>query len=262
MRKLSRITLVIYVFFIVTLTNVSALPSYTSRVYVNDFANVLSDDTEDYIYSNSKVLNEKTSAQLVVATVESLEGKTVEEYSLNLFREWGIGNKDKNNGLLILLAPNERKLRIEVGYGLEGAINDSKAGRLRDAYAIPNFKNNDWDKGIKDLYMALLTEVYIEYGLDVPEDIPQEYLKYHEGNDIDGGIVIFGVIVLCIVMSFIIYKKNDNNNNHNGGSGTPFNGDYGTFTTYPGDTVSFGGSFGGDSFGGGSCGGGGASGSF
>ncbi len=257
MKKIGKILLLICLFFTVVLKSVCALPSYTEALYVNDFANVLSDETKSYILSNSRVLDEKTTAQVVVTTVESLEGKEIEEYALDLSRTWGIGKGDKDNGLLILLAPNERKVKIEVGDGLEGAINDAKAGKLIDNYAVSEFKNDNWDAGIKNLYTSILVEVYKEYNMEIPEDIPSEFTSgVDEDEFFDFIVPIVGGLVILIL--FIIYKKNN-------GKGPPFTGYYDNDSTFfGGGSFGGGGSFsgGGGSFGGGSFSGGGASRSF
>ena len=233
------------------------LPEPTNKFYISDFANVLSDETENYILNQSNALNEKTSAQVVVATVNSLENVSIEEYGVSLFRKWGIGNKDKNNGLLILLAPNERKIRIEVGYGLEGKINDAKAGRFINDYAVPYLKNNDWDSGIYGLYTVILSEVYSEYGMEVPESVREvsEKIKDYDQDAMDNMVTIFIVVVVIgfsALLPFIIKKRHHGNNFYDG-----FGGDFGG-----GGFSDGGGNFGGFGGGGGSSGGGGASGRF
>ena len=145
----------------------AAAPAPTTQFYVNDFAGVLSDSTEQLIMKDSVALQAKTGAQIVVVTITSLDGAVLEEYSLNLLRTWGIGDKTKNNGVLILLAVKDRKSRIEVGYGLEGALPDGKTGRIQDDYMLSYYKNNDFDAGIKNGYLAVLGEVAKEYSLDV-----------------------------------------------------------------------------------------------
>ena len=90
----------------------------------------------------------QTTAQLAVVTVPSLRGETVEAYAHELFNEWGIGKKGVNNGVLLLVAPTERRMRIEVGYGLEPLLTDSVCGEIRDQAIIPHFKNNDYAGGI------------------------------------------------------------------------------------------------------------------
>ena len=112
--------------------NVWGLVNPTSEFYVNDYADILDDETEEYIVSHSKYLESKTGAQIVVVTVKNLEGKDLESYATELFRKFGIGDKDKNNGLLLLLALEERKFRVEVGYGLEERLTDGLTGRYQD----------------------------------------------------------------------------------------------------------------------------------
>lgn len=148
---------------------VNALVSPTKNFYVNDYANVLSAETEDYIMNNSVKLASATNAQIVVVTVRSLEGKDINTYANELFREFGIGDEKENNGLLILLAPNERDVRIEVGYGLEGVITDGLAGRYLDNYFIPYFKNDNWDEGIKNGYSAVYKKVCDYYEIDTSD---------------------------------------------------------------------------------------------
>lgn len=149
-----------------TYIKVNALVEPTSDFYVNDYANVLSADTKNYIMDNSVKLANATKAQIVVVTVNSLEGQDIETYATDLFRKFGIGDKDENNGLLILLAPQEREIKIEVGYGLEGVITDGLAGRYLDKYFIPYLKEDNWDEAIKNGYSALYKKVCDYYEID------------------------------------------------------------------------------------------------
>ena len=162
MKKILKVLLVCLIVF----TNHVFAIEPTQEFYINDYANILSEDTEDYIQTNSVSLANATTAQIVVVTVPSLNGVSLEEYSTNLFRQFGIGDKEKNNGLLILIALEERKSRIEVGYGLEGVLPDGKTGRIQDEYMIPYFKDNNFDEGILNGYKALFKEVASEYNYD------------------------------------------------------------------------------------------------
>ncbi len=222
-----------------------ALPNHTEKFYVNDFANILSEDVKNYIFSSSKTLDEKTTAQVVVTTVQSLEGQELESFSLDLFRSWKIGSKDKNNGLLILIAPEERVMRIEVGDGLEGAINDAKAGRFRDIYATPYFKENNWDEGIRQLYSAILSEIYKEYDMEVPENVSESFRE--KSNDTYSYIISIIIIIAILITIKFSFPGNMFIGRGGGFSGGGFGGG------------SFGGGFSG---GGGSASGGGASGRF
>lgn len=116
--------------------------------YVNDFAGILSPATISQLEEQLTQLETETTAEVAVVTVPSLEGDTVEGYAAGLFEAWQIGKADKDNGVLFLIAPTERQVRIEVGYGLEPIITDGRAGRILDREVIPYFKNNDYDRGI------------------------------------------------------------------------------------------------------------------
>ena len=97
--------------------------------HVNDFAGVLTADDRAYLENFLRSVERDTTAEVVVVTVTSLDGMTIEEYANRLFADWGIGTKARDNGVLLLVAPAERQVRIEVGYGLEGSLPDGLAGR-------------------------------------------------------------------------------------------------------------------------------------
>ena len=144
----------------------ATIPSHTEDFYVNDLAQVLSTKTKAYILEQSIKLDELSGAQLVVVTIDSTNGLPLEEYALDILRGWGIGSKDKNNGVLILLAVEDRKSRIEVGYGLEGALPDGKTGWIQDEFMIPYFSTGDYSTGILEGYKAILLEIYNEYDIE------------------------------------------------------------------------------------------------
>ncbi len=132
--------------------NVQLVYAYTSpgspTGYVNDFAGILSQDVKNSLEEELTNFKESSSTEIVIATVNSLDGDDVASYGNALFREWGVGTKASNNGVLLLIAPNERKLRIEVGYGLEGALTDIQSGRIIDEIITPEFKNGNYDEGV------------------------------------------------------------------------------------------------------------------
>jgi len=142
--------------------------SPTSNFYVNDYANVLSNETEQHIMACSVPLAQQTGAQVVVLTVQSLGGKTPQQYALEVGRSWGIGDAEKDNGLLILLSTGDRQVRVEVGKGLEGALNDARVGRAIDNYAMADYKEDRFDEGTRALYDGLLNAVCEEYGVESP----------------------------------------------------------------------------------------------
>lgn len=128
--------------------------------YVNDFAGVLSASDKQTLESKLEALKNQTSDEVVVATVSSLGDETIESYAVDVFQEWGIGEKGKDNGLLILVAPNDHEARIEVGYGLEGDITDLQSGNIVRNVMIPAFKKDEYAGGINgavDAVSAILT---------------------------------------------------------------------------------------------------------
>ena len=143
-----------------------AMPKPTDQFYVNDYAGVLSEQTKHYIMSHSAALEKETKAQIVILTVQTLDGQDPASYGLEVGRSWGIGGEQEDNGLLILLATEDGEIRVEVGTRLEGALNDAKVGRLIDDYALSYYKQGDFDTGSYELYNALLANVMEEYGLE------------------------------------------------------------------------------------------------
>lgn len=125
-----------------------SLPRPAGRIA--DLANVIDADTEAELDRRLDALEQKTSSEVAVVTVPSLEGAPVEDYAVRLFKEWGIGQAKSDNGVLVLVAPNEREMRIEVGYGLEGVLPDGLAGEVIREHFIPRFREDDYNGGIRD----------------------------------------------------------------------------------------------------------------
>ncbi|MBU1026412.1 MAG: TPM domain-containing protein, partial [Candidatus Margulisbacteria bacterium] len=123
--------------------------------FVNDYAGILSTAQKQQLTSISNALKKNTGAELAVAVVKTVEPLDSKLYAVKLFEKWGIGKKGKDNGLLVLLAMDEKRIEIEVGYGLEGDIPDALAGRILDTYAIPYFKEGDFAKGLIETAKAL-----------------------------------------------------------------------------------------------------------
>ena len=172
----------------------------TADFYVNDAAGLLSPETKQYIIDVNKKLKKASGTQVVVVTVPDMGGAALEDYATTLFRKYGIGDKQKNNGLLLLLALKERKFRIEVGYGLEGVLNDAKTGRIQDEYMIPHFKNGEWDVGIRNGFNALVQEIQKEYGTSVASETPDAV------TDIFDAALGYGIF-LCILVSWLIRRQ-------------------------------------------------------
>lgn len=140
--------------------NVPPALALTDRVV--DAAGILSPEQEQALIAKLRDYEQQSSDQIVVATVPSLNGMDIETYANRLYRAWGIGQKSENNGILLLVAPNERKVRIEVGYGLEGTVTDALSSIIIQNAIIPEFRNGDYGtgvtKGVDDLLQVLRGE--------------------------------------------------------------------------------------------------------
>lgn len=162
------------------------LPKPAGRV--NDFANVIDAATEAAIDRQLDQLEQKTSSEIAVATVPSLDGVSVEEYANKLFREWGVGQAKQDNGVLILVAPNDRSMRIEVGYGLEGVLPDGLAGQIIREDFLPRFRENDYTGGIRT-GVARVAEVVERHQVLTPEELA----RFNESNNGAGAPAWFGI---------------------------------------------------------------------
>lgn len=204
MRKILITSIFIGLFLILIPFNVLGLVEPTSNFYINDYANVLDDEVENYIMSRSVDLANKTSAQIVVVTIDTLNGENLEEYATKLFRSFGIGDSKKNNGLLLLLVVNDRKFRVEVGYGLEGVLPDGLTGRYQDEYIIPYLKNNDWNNGVKNGYTAFYTKLCDYYEVDALSNT--DSVVTVGGNDTNDPIdtLVFVIASALVGPSFIL----------------------------------------------------------
>ncbi len=180
--------------------------SPTKEFYINDNAGVLAEVQEERILAAAVELEKKTGAQIVILTVESLDGKTSSEYALEIARDWGIGDEEKDNGVLILLSTGDRDIRVEVGRGLEGCLPDGKTGRLIDDYAMPLYKENDFANGTEQLFYAILNIVREEYELEAVSipDSSEEYKDAQEWEEETPSpwltvIAIIGVIAFVMI---------------------------------------------------------------
>jgi len=144
------------------------LPQFSG--YVNDFAGILGQGTEAAISSVAQQLDAKTSAQLAVVTVDTVKPLTIEQYAVELFEKWGIGQKDKDNGLLILIAVNDKKIRIETGYGLEGALPDAICSQIIYQDIVPEFKKGNFEKGVLSGTVSVASLIAKEYNVDINLD--------------------------------------------------------------------------------------------
>ncbi len=150
-------------------------PKETASSFVQDSAGVLGPEYSAMIDAVSGELEQKTSAELAVVTVDDLDGTTVEDYAERLFGRFGIGKRGKDNGVLILFSLGDRKVRIEVGYGLEGVINDARAGRMLDEKALPSFREGQYGKGLFMAALAVAGEIARAEGAEISTGEPAQW---------------------------------------------------------------------------------------
>ncbi len=175
----------------------AAIPAPPAKdIYLTDNAQMVQAEDRQKILSIGEDLNQRFGAQLVVVTVDTLAGEDIEVYANRLFRSWGIGDAKKNNGVLLLIAKDDRKFRIEVGYGLEGAITDGFAGEVLDGMKT-KFKDGEYSAGISQAYQRLARKIYAEYEAAPPESL-QLADEEEEWDLID--YVIATVFILVIVV--------------------------------------------------------------
>jgi uncharacterized protein len=234
---------------------------------VYDGASVIPDAIEAQIDARLRVLSKDTGKTLVVATVPSLDGEEIDEYALRLFETWGVGDKEKDEGALILVAPSERRTRIEVGFGSEAVLPDALAGRIIDQQMIPNFKAGNYGEGILQAANAIEEQLRREPA-DAKAIAAAAQRAQKSGDEgIPFGAIIFMLFIIFFVVLPIIRSLSGGGKKHRrhgyGGpviiwGGNDWGGGSGGSSWGGGGSSFGGGGFGG--FGGGMSGGGGASG--
>lgn len=230
--------------------------------YVVDLAGIVDSYSESRLNSYLKELEQKTSAQFIVLTVETLDGIPIEEFSMQVVEKWQLGQKDKDNCLLLVIAMKERKYRFEVGYGLEGMLPDAKVGSIGREYIVPHFREGNYSEGVSSATLKTAITIAKEHGvlLSGMPKIPTSTKRYRSQKrlraiDIIGILAAFFVIFMFGVFIYFSMKAQPGNGKRgqywrtSGGYGAGYGGGGGSFG---------GGGFGGG--GGGGFGGGGASG--
>ena len=244
--------------------------------YVTDLAGVIGADKKNHLEALGTELEQKTGAQMAIVTVRSLDGESVEDYTVDLFRHLGVGSKKDNRGVLLLLAPNDRKYRIEVGYGLEPVINDARAGDAGRAM-VEFLRQGDYGDAVETAAWQLAKYVADDAHVTLSGEPAVRRIRH---RDSAGGSGIFWLFVGLIILFSFLGRASGGRGLRGGGSGGSgllwfllgmmANSGRGSRGSWGGGWG--GGGFGGGSggwggggfggFGGGSSGGGGASGSW
>lgn len=222
--------------------------------YVNDFAHVLDAGTIAQLESTCQQIDQKAHAQIAVVTIQSLDGSDIESYAVDLFKQWGIGNKASNRGVLILLATQDRHYRIEVGYGLEPILPDGKVGGI-GREGVPLLKQGDYNGAVLLMTSRVAEVIAQDAGIQLVGPRPPEPEAGSDEPDQGHSLSLIRILVIIVIILIVtglgrlllgaIFLGGGSSGWGGGGFGGGGSG---------------GGGFGG--FGGGSSGGGGASGSW
>jgi len=223
--------------------------------YVNDFAHVLRQNTIADLDNICLQIDQKAHAQIAVVTVQSLDDSDIESYAVDLYKKWGIGSKSTNHGVLVLVATQDHKYRIEVGYGLEPILPDGKVGGF-GREAVPFLRQNDYDGAISLMVSRVAQVIAQDAGVQLAISGPSAPVATRRNQD--QGLSAGGVVLLILVVIILLF--------------TPFGRGLLLGLLLSGGRGSGGGGWGGGGFGGGgggfggfgggSSGGGGASGSW
>jgi uncharacterized protein len=224
-------------------------PDFSKPVgLVNDFAGILTESQLKQVTEIAENLKRDTTAEIAIVTVKTIKPYTLEEYSVRLFEKWGIGRRGKDNGVLLLVTMEERKIKIEVGYGLEGVLPDGLCGEIIRNYIIPEFKKGDFGQGVLDGAKEIASIVSGKgYNKTSSGDVQDFTKEVH--SKVQRYSRKYKVLIIVIAIFLSMLFPNRRRRYYGGGGGYGNSSGFGGFG---------GGGFGG--FGGGRSGGGGASG--
>jgi uncharacterized protein len=247
--------LILLLFILAGVSRAEPVSQLQPTGYVNDFAHVLNQSTISEIDDICRQIDEKAHAQIALVTVNSLDGSDIESYAVNLFKKWGIGDKASNRGVLILYAIQDRRARIEVGYGLEPILPDGKVGSFQRE-AVPLMRAGDHNGALLLVTERVTDVITQDAGVQLTKSQPHAHTE--QDNQPQPGLSLGTIAVLAIVFFIVMATPLRSivfailfSSLFGGGRG------YGRGGGWSGGGFGGGGSFGG--FGGGSSGGGGAS---
>lgn len=192
-------------FFVLSLVAISlavVLPvlAYSSlgkaTAFVNDYTSTLSSDQIANLNQKIEAFKEETSNEIAVAIISDLNGDTIENYAVKLFEEWQIGQADVDNGILLLISLNDRMMRIEVGYGLEGALPDAYSYQIINNILKPAFRQNDYYGGIDKAISSIMSATFGEYTNFNSSNV-------NKANNIGGDVIIFLIFFAFSILNYL-----------------------------------------------------------
>lgn len=266
----------LYKFFLATLISLLFVPSMAQEgdfperpqppQIVNDLAGVLNPSDKNQLEQKLVRFNRETSTQIAVVTLNDLRGYAISDYAVRLAHEWGVGQEGKDNGILILVSPENQKVFIATGYGLEGAVPDATAQQIVDNELLPQFRQGNYYKGLDQATTVLFDLTRGEY-------TAEQYSEKVGDNRESQAPYPIGLLFLLVIV-FAVVGRIKRARHYSMGHGIPFwaaltmlgaasHRQHGSFSNFSSGAGGFGGSMGGGGFGGfggGGFGGGGAGG--
>lgn len=187
----------------------AAVPERPENKYVLDSANVLSSDTERTIIAENKELFEDCGAEIAVAAVDFLGGESIEDYTYDMFNDWGVGSSERNNGILLVLAIGEEDYYVQAGYGIDDYFDGAMLSGMLSEYLEPDFAREDYDAGVKKIFSALLDEMqgYYSQGPGTNHPTPRpEYSDdgWDEDRYFSGGKILYGMRTIVFAIGRIL----------------------------------------------------------
>jgi uncharacterized protein len=262
-----RLHLLIFIFLVISSSFAQDIPDPMSPPrLVNDFAGLLGNDQVNALENKLVAFNDSTSTQICIVTVKSLNGYDKNDFAQRLGQKWGVGQKGKSNGIIVLVKPKyaqeKGEATIQTGYGMEGVLPDAICKRIVENEMIPKFREDDYYGGIEKAATVIMSITKGEYSAD-------QYAKKKTGSKPAG--ILVPIIILVIV--FLLIRSNNKGGPRSFGKNIPWwttlfllssmgRGHSGTWGDFSGGSGGFGGGGGFGGFGGGGFGGGGAGGSW
>src|SRR5438132_7005656 len=199
MRRMRRMLLVMAVLSAAALSLAEPASQLHPTNYVSDFAHVLSPDTTAELNDTCQQIDQKAHAQIAVVTINSLDGSDIESYGNNLYKQWGVGSKATNRGVLVLLAVKDHKYRIEVGYGLEPILPDGKVGGF-GREAVPLLRQNDYNGAVLLLTSRVANVIAQDAGVQLTGAKARAPTP-------PMGISVGGILILVIEMLVVLFES-------------------------------------------------------
>ncbi len=205
--------LVAALFFMAVCSHLAAAstpkPPAIPRDYVVDLAGIIPEEVQARLNEYLQELEQKTGAQVLVLTVQSLDGQSIEEFTFNTKEQWKLGQKGKDNGVLIAVAVKDRKYRLEIGYGLESVLPDSMVGSIGREYLVPYFRKGDYGAGIYAATLVVANTIATHEGVQITGmpgfRQPREVVAAKPLGTLQ--MVVFGILALGAIILFITHPQ-------------------------------------------------------